>query len=163
MQKQGLAWLESEAIAPERRRILRVIEARYKGQNHEVQVPLNADLGLHEFLELFHAAHCREYGYDIASRPVEIVNCRLKAVGRIERPPSRFEAPSRPPQPKSVRHVLFDEGWMETPIYDRAALPIGHLLRGPAVIDEMSATTLLAPGQNATVDAQGNLNLEVTA
>ena len=40
MQTNGNAWLDSEKVAADRRRLARVVEARYKGQNHEVQVRL---------------------------------------------------------------------------------------------------------------------------
>jgi N-methylhydantoinase A len=34
-------------------------------------------------------------------------------------------------------------------------------LAGPAIVNEMSATTLLLPGQTATVDAFGNIVVEI--
>jgi N-methylhydantoinase A len=67
--------------------------------------------------------------------------------------------------PEARRTVYFDAatGWRDTPIYDRAALPIGRQIAGPAIIEEMSATTLIHPGQNATMDATGNLILTLSA
>jgi N-methylhydantoinase A len=63
------------------------------------------------------------------------------------------------------RAVYFDRatGWVETPVHDRARLPLGAEIAGPAVIEEMSATTLLHPGQHATTDAAGNLIVTVLA
>ena len=48
-------------------------------------------------------------------------------------------------------------GWVETPVHDRSRLPVGAEIVGPAVIEEMSATTLLHPGQRAITDPAGNL------
>ena len=48
-------------------------------------------------------------------------------------------------------------GWVETPVYDRTRLAAHAQLNGPAVIEEMSSTTVLAPGHVARVDALGNL------
>ncbi|MGE0221831.1 MAG: hydantoinase/oxoprolinase family protein [Acetobacteraceae bacterium] len=161
MNDQGRAWLDGERIATERRRFDAVIDARYKGQNHEVQVRLGmAEPDLEGFLSGFAEAHRREYGYDIPDRPVEVVNCRLKAVGLIDRPDSSFIGGSGDPAPKSRRRVHFDDGWMDTPVHERAALAVGATLAGPAVIDEMSATTVVPAGWSVRVDAHGNLILE---
>ena len=91
MEENGRVWLESERIAADRRRFERVIEARYKGQNHEVQVRLAGDdVRFGDFVGAFAEAHRREYGYDIPGRAIEVVNCRLKAIGLIERPAPHF-------------------------------------------------------------------------
>ena len=50
---------------------------------------------------------------------------------------------------------------MRSPVYQRASLPAGFAAQGPAVIEEMSSTTLLAPGQEARVDGIGNLVIEI--
>ena len=55
----------------------------------------------------------------------------------------------------------FDAGWIATPVFDRADLAIGTRLAGPAVIDEMSATTLVPPGCAISVDRSGNLLMEI--
>lgn len=161
MEDAGRTWLDAEHIAPDRRRFDRVIEARYKGQNHEVQVRLSdGPPARTDFLDGFAAAHRREYGYAIEGHPVEIVNCRLKSVGLVDRPSPRFTGGTGTPQPKSRRRVHFDDGWHETPIYDRTTLAVGATLAGPAVIDEMSATTVLPAGWTLRVDPAGNLILE---
>jgi N-methylhydantoinase A len=161
MRADGAAWLDSERIAPERRRFALVIDARYKGQNHEVQVRLaDASVPIGDFVRAFADAHRREYGYDIPGRSIEVVNCRLKAIGLIDRPAAQFNGAAGAPHPKAARQVHFDAGWVTTPIYDRDALPVGTRLAGPAVIDEMSATTLVPPGAQLGVDRDGNLRLE---
>jgi N-methylhydantoinase A len=162
MQASGDAWLDREHIPKDRRRFSRVIDARYKGQNHEVPVRL-ADGAIQRdaFIRAFEEAHRREYGYDIAGRAIEVVNCRLKAIGLIDRPAPRFIAAVAVAQPKSTRRVHFDTGWTETPIYHRSGLPVGAHIAGPAVIDEMSATTLLPPSCQLTVDPAGNLLMEI--
>jgi N-methylhydantoinase A len=169
MREQGRAWLEGEAIGVARRRFETVIDARYKGQNHEVRVRLDPPSAAAravppaaDFRAAFAAAHRREYGYDIPDRAVEIVNCRLKAVGLIDRPPAGFTgtAAAAVPAPRSRRSVHFDNGWVDTPVHDRDDLGVGTILRGPAVIDEMSATTLVSAGWTVRVDGSGNLILE---
>ncbi|MFC0407744.1 hydantoinase/oxoprolinase family protein [Roseomonas elaeocarpi] len=166
MEAQGDAWLAEGHVAPERRAFERVVEARYKGQNHEVQVPFpeTGTLPYAAFLAGFAEAHRREYGYDVADRAVEVVNCRLKAVGRVERPRARFtDAATGRPEPRTRRAVHFENGWVDTPVFDRATLPVGLRLAGPAIIDEMSSTTVVEPGQHVSVDPAGNLVVEIAA
>ena len=59
------------------------------------------------------------------------------------------------PARKGARKVFFDRKWQETPIYDRAALPAGFRLDGPAVIEEFGSTTVVWPGQWLEVDPHG--------
>ena len=163
MDAQGRAWLDQEAMPEERRRFETVIDGRYKGQNHEVRVRLDAAPDIATFLAAFAEAHRREYGYDIPDRAVEVVNCRLKAIGLIDRPQATFHAAAASPAPKARRLVHFDGGWIDTPVHDRAALGVGTSLQGPAVIDEMSSTTILPANWRLTVDQAGNLILESIA
>jgi len=59
------------------------------------------------------------------------------------------------------RHVYFDGAWLDTPVHDRFRLVARAVLCGPAIVEEMSATTLLPPGQRARVDSAGNLIITV--
>jgi N-methylhydantoinase A len=165
--------LDREHVPEADRRTLYGIDARYEGQNFEVHVALDglapgidADAFYGEFARRFGAAHRAAYGYDIPGRAVEIVTLRLKMIGAVRKP--RILAPaasSRGGSETGWRPVYFDRatGWVETPVHDRDRLPIGAAIAGPAVIEEMSATTLLHPGQHATTDAAGNLIVTVVA
>jgi N-methylhydantoinase A len=46
-------------------------------------------------------------------------------------------------------------------VYARQRLCTGAQIAGPAVIEEMSSTTLLNPAQSARVDRIGNLIIEI--
>jgi N-methylhydantoinase A len=50
---------------------------------------------------------------------------------------------------------------LPTPIYDRARLQPGHEIVGPAIVDQMDATTLIGPGQHARLDAYRNLHIDL--
>ena len=67
--------------------------------------------------------------------------------------------------PPTVRgssgQVYFDGGWYETAIYERARLPVGPYVEGPAIIQEMSSTTIVEPGQRLRVDGSGTMLIEV--
>src|SRR5262249_48812110 len=51
----------------------------------------------------------------------------------------------------------------ETPYYDRAELKAGHVVSGPAVIQQFDSTTVVNPGLEAVVDEYGNLAIDCSA
>ncbi|WEX08275.1 hydantoinase/oxoprolinase family protein [Chelativorans sp. AA-79] len=162
---EGSAWLEGEGIAPDRRSMSYVADARYDGQNHEVQVdlPHGTATGFAAFLEGFRSAHRQEYGYDIEGRAVEIVNLRLSVKGTAASRPESLHQPEAGDPTVGRRSVYFEGGWREAAIYDRARLPVDQAIPGPAIIQEMSSTTIVEPGQTVRVDDTGTMIIEVSA
>jgi len=163
METEAGAWLERERVPRAEQSFRYHIDARYQGQNFEVMVamPRIAADGMASFLQQYAAAHQREYGYDVPGRAVEIVNCRLQAVGAVAKAPLREIATggSVKDAVTAQRKIYFGvkHGWLDTPVHARAKLPAGAKLAGPALIEEMSSTVLLAPGQSASVDRIGNI------
>ncbi len=162
----GNARLDRDSVAPDARKFRCFIDARYVGQNYEVRVELveiRRD-GLNAFLERFAERHKQEYGYDIAGRPVETVNCRCQAIGHVAQARTQPDHGKGTPDgsESAIRPVYFGaaQGRRETPVYRRGALPSGAAFGGPAVIEEMSATTIVLPGQSAALDAQRNIVIE---
>ena len=68
------------------------------------------------------------------------------------------------PSPRTTRKAYFPEagGLIDTPIYDRDALGAGAVLQGPAIVQQLDTTTVVYPGSSATIDAHGNLIIEVS-
>lgn len=163
MAADGAAWLDKEHVPVGARRYRRVLDARYRGQNFEVKVDCDGigPDGLAELEERFHAAHTKEYGYDIRDRAIQFVSARLQVIGEVPKAPQgevRGGA-SLDGARAGTRPVYFDarHGWVETPIFRRGDLPSGVEFIGPAIINEMSATSLILPGQMVRVDSRGNL------
>jgi N-methylhydantoinase A len=50
----------------------------------------------------------------------------------------------------------------DVPVYDRATLMADDAIIGPAVIEQLDATTLLFPGDRARVDPYLNLIVEIS-
>jgi N-methylhydantoinase A len=148
---------------------VREADIRYAGQSMEVRVaaPGGAIDGsfLAKLIEAFHAAHLRTFGYNYAgAQKIELVNFCVSGFGLIERPqmPKLAEREGATPARKSVRPVYFDGTFRDTPIYDRAALPPGFALAGPAVIEEFGSTTVVFPQQRLHVDPHGILIIRST-
>jgi N-methylhydantoinase A len=165
----ALAWLASERVEEDRRRYVCAIDARYDGQNFEVQVALDDahTLTLADFEQRFHDAHTREYGYQVPGRAIQVINCRLQAVGQVVKAPlaaahSGFTLADARTGSREVYHGKA-HGWCATEVYDRDLLSAGTTVSGPAVIEEMSSTTVLGPLHRAIVDPYGTLIISLTA
>jgi N-methylhydantoinase A len=131
------------------------LDVRYPGQSYELTVPFAAG-----WERAFHARHRRLFGHASPERPLEVVTLRLRARGerlRIPRdsPPRRAAA-----RPHATRRVVFAGRPYRTPVYRRDDLRTGVRLRGPAVICEYSATTVVPPRWNLVVDRLGGFVLE---
>lgn len=163
MVEEGDRWLASENVDPAQRAFELGIDAHYAGQSHEIRVVIDAidDATFDDFLKRFAEVHKAVYGFDNPTQPVFIVSCRLRAVGRVPKAVTPSHAGGR-----SIADAKFDErsvyyggddGWRPTPIYRRSALPIDTAVDGPAIIEEMSSTTVVLAGQKAVVDPFGNI------
>lgn len=60
-----------------------------------------------------------------------------------------------------TRPVWFGESYVPTPVYDRELLPVGATFEGPAILNQMDATTVVEPGDRVSIDELGNLMIEV--
>jgi N-methylhydantoinase A len=144
------------------------VELRYYGQNYGTTVPLSLtdwtftenDLG--ETIARFEAEHRRLYGYDIPGEIVELVLLSMTALGVTEKPALAPLPRTGTAEPATDRAVYFrGDGWIDSRIYRRDALPPGASLAGPAVIEEAMSTTLVHPGEQFDVDGYGNLIIHV--
>jgi len=155
-------WFGHEAVLADQRRVQWTAEMRYRGQNYELSLPLeDGDLGAEDcegLVATFHAAHKRSYGFHSKTETVEFVNLKAKAVGLYDKPPLPTLAERPDAEPASRRRTFFTTGtWYDTPVFQRDSLAAGQALTGPAIIEQLDATTLIFPGDRGVVDAWGNL------
>jgi N-methylhydantoinase A len=57
--------------------------------------------------------------------------------------------------------VWFEGSGLDTPVYRRADLPCGFSFQGPAIIEQLDATTVVPPGASAEVDKYLNIIIRV--
>ena len=149
--------------------IERSVNMRYWGQNYEQEVPMppgdvDADL-LERTLNEFHRLHEQFYGYSISGEVIELIRFNVTASGQTPSPSlptlasNGQAAESRTP---GSRSVVFDaDGMVETPVVRRDDLPAAYETVGPMVIEEISSTTLVHPGQRLNVDQTGVITIHV--
>nr|WP_308282907.1 hypothetical protein [Pseudonocardia nigra] len=98
---------------------------------------------------------------------MQIYQLGLTAIGTTPKPafsPAEVvPAPAPAPAPLKTREVYFDgAGWVDTPVHERDGLPAGTALTGPAIIDQLDATTVVPPGARAEVDEWLNIRIHLT-
>ena len=140
---------------------------RYAGQNHETEVPIDPESitgeRLREVFAAFEAIHAERYGHAIAGEEIELVAFHVTVRGR--RPPPPLVAHGREEGAPNRRPVFFrGPGTLETPVYRRYAVTPGETLRGPCILEEEGATTLIEPGMTVEVlpDRQRSIDTGVT-
>ncbi|MBM3219438.1 MAG: hydantoinase/oxoprolinase family protein [Candidatus Rokubacteria bacterium] len=163
LEREARADLGAEGVAPSAITLVRMLGMRYVGQSWELLVrwPDEMSDGTLAALEAaFHRAHEQRYGHATA-REAEVVSLRLTAVGAVAKPtPPRWTVTGTPAQAERVRReVSFDRERQRVAVYRRERLPGGTPLSGPAIIEEMGATTVIPPGWSATVGPWGELVL----
>jgi N-methylhydantoinase A len=96
-----------------------------------------------------------------------VVNLNTSVIGRrrpfsvanLMRPESRA---ARLSDAEMARRAVYADGaWRAAPVYGRDRLPLDAALAGPAIIQQIDATTMIEPGATARVDALGNLRIAV--
>ena len=141
----------------------RAADLRYKGQSHELTVPLHRALTATAIREALARAHRQRFGHVDPSRTVEVVVARVKARAPGFRVGST-EGLSRngPSAGDAAQAAVVWERPRRTQIRKRAGLDRGGIA-GPAVLTQLDTTTLVPPGWRARPDAHGQLILRRTA
>jgi len=163
--------LAEDRIPAERQRVEMHVEMRYIGQSFELPIPL-AEFSDGEWTALapaFHAEHLRRFGHSDPNAPVEIVSFAVIAKGLIDTPELLRPEPGGPVPPGSAqagaRRVYFetDSGgaWHDCPVWARKTLFAGNEIAGPAIVEEVSATTVLYPRDRGHIDEFGCLLVEI--
>ena len=136
---------------------------RYEKQGVELTVPFPAgaadDATFGRLVADFHALHEQLYTFADPDAPVEIVNLRVEAIGTTEKVaiPEIAAATSSHAEPVGERPVALGGDLRPTPVHRREALLAGHVVEGPAIVDQLDSTTVILPGQHALTDRYGNM------
>ncbi|HEX9466657.1 MAG TPA: hydantoinase/oxoprolinase family protein [Alphaproteobacteria bacterium] len=140
---------------------------RYAGQSYDLAIDLGeaftgrlpAD-AVERLVRAFHDQHERRYAYRSESEVVEIVQVRVSVEGE-ELPYPKPTAPKGPARHAGRRPVYFtrDRKTVDTAVWDRATLPVGAVIDGPAVIEGEGSSALIPSGWRATVDEWLNLDV----
>ena len=167
MRKEGNRVLAEENIDEENRRFHFSLDLRYVGQYHEVNVGVSYD-DIKSFNEeavkrAFHGRHDALYGYSLEQEgtEIELVNIRMSAIGLTEKPKFKrddYKSEDVRECYKGEREVFIpsDREFRVTPVYDGDKMGYGHVLKGPAIIEQVNTTIFVPPGFEVECDAYGS-------
>ena len=146
-------------FGPTERRIEYAVALRYFGQEHTLDTLMEEGDDLAALRERFHGVHKQRYGHTMTD-PVQLVHVRVRGIGRTPRPQLLTIARASEP-PSSLRRrkafCFVRRAMVEFAVYDRDALCEGHVVPGPAIIEEATTTLVFFSDQHATVDKFGHL------
>jgi N-methylhydantoinase A len=165
---EGRELIEKEAVRPEDIRLIHSADMQFIGQTHLLNVPLpSADVSRETIQELFERAYFARFKVELPEIRANLVNLNTSVIG--VRPALDLSSLIDPAGRASTleaalsetRPVWYDGTWCDTPVYDREKLPLDATITGPAILEQMDATTVIEPGDRATSDADGNIIIEI--
>jgi N-methylhydantoinase A len=153
--KEGFRILEQRAhkdLPGENVELKCFLDVRYKRQSHEITIPYSKN-----FVDDFHNAHKKMYGYMKKESDVDVVTLRMRAVvQRVE-----FDLPLLDRPKQNVRSVserlVFSKKEIRIRSYKRNDFFPGFGFSGPAIILENTSTLFIPPGFRCEVDEWGNI------
>ena len=148
----------------------RFVDARYLNQQWETEIAMPAARfdgagAVDALIAHFHEVHERLYGVKEENGLLECLNWKGRLTAFLDRPQpataAEGAARSGPPAPRRTTRAFFGEaGFLETPVYEGAALVAGDTIAGPAIIEEPTTTVVVYPETRARVSPGANYILE---
>ncbi|TPK91235.1 MULTISPECIES: hydantoinase/oxoprolinase family protein [unclassified Mesorhizobium] len=165
---EGEALIAKEAVKPDAIRVTHSADMQFVGQTHIINVPLPSSSVSRETLQLlFEKAYFARFKVELPEIRANLVNLNTSVTGvrsqidlsKLIDPAGR--AATLEEARREIRPVWYDGRWYDTPVYAREKLPLDAVIEGPAILEQMDATTVLEPGDRARSDADGNIIIDI--
>ena len=167
MEGQARTEMAGEGLALDQMTARRFLDVRYVGQSFELTIDYPSRVTKSDLAKIiggaFYKAHLRRFGYADKNEPVEVVNLRLKLEVAMKKPVVEEQKAGKTDPSAALigeAEVVFQEGALMSPLYQREQLVCGNRISGPALVIQMDATTVVPPGWGGAIDPFGNLMLE---
>ncbi|MBZ9748997.1 hydantoinase/oxoprolinase family protein [Mesorhizobium sp. CO1-1-7] len=165
---EGEELIAKEAVKPETIRVTHSADMQFVGQTHIINVPLpSASVTRSQLQALFEKAYFARFKVELPEIRANLVNLNTSVTGvrpaidlsRLIDPAGR--ARTLDGARREIRPVWYAGRWHDTPVYSREKLPLDAVIEGPAILEQMDATTVLEPGDRARSDAGGNIIIDI--
>jgi len=165
---EGEELIAKEAVKPDEIRVTHSADMQFVGQTHIINVPLPSSSVSRETLQqLFEKAYFARFKVKLPEIRANLVNLNTSVTGvrpqidlsRLIDPEGR--AATLDEARREIRPVWYHGRWHDTPVYAREKLPLDAVIDGPAILEQMDATTVLEPGDHARSDADGNIIIDI--
>ncbi len=164
LEEKIIELFKEEEVPAEKIVIQRYADMRYYGQEHTVKAPIpNGEINeekMNQIIERFHEIHQREYEFKLLHNPVEIVNYHITGLAVVKKVKlSKINTDGRSKEKALIneREVYLGGKHQLVPVYDRNAIPINHVIDGPAILEDPTSTVIVLPTQKAVMDDYGNI------
>jgi N-methylhydantoinase A len=136
----------------------------YVGQSHTVRVALAPTMSALECGQAFERAYRTRYGHLNEAARIQLSVLRVVCEVRLPQPALGADpidgGDAAGPGSREV-HFASAERRISTPVLRRTTLAPGVRIEGPAIIEEYSSTTIVAPGESVVVGELGELRLRI--
>jgi N-methylhydantoinase A len=165
---EGRRLIADETIDIEGVSVLHGADMQFIGQTHLISVSLpSAGVSRADIQKIFESAYFERFQVELPEIRASLVNLKTSVIGlrpqiglnRLIDPSARTATVAE--ARIATRQVWFDGDWRETAIYARDRLPTNASFDGPAIVEQMDATTVIEPGNRVDIDADGNLLIHV--
>ncbi len=172
---EGRAALARETTPIEGETLLVAADMQFRGQTHLIRVALpeaellDGSLRLEALQERFAEAYFHRFAVRLPEIGAMLVNLVTTLIGhRPDLAPEALVAGDERAADLAgallgERQVWFAGAFRPTPVYDRPRLPLAIAFDGPAILQQLDATTVIEPGDRVAVDRLGNLLITVGA
>jgi len=149
--------LKSENVSESDMKFNLTADMRYIGQEYYVNVDLAEPFNLEDINKNFHNTYEKQYGHSTPEGPCEFINLRLIALGKIQKSGSIKSASEDINIENTKRKIIFNQKAYQTDVLSRQKIKTNNKFKGPAVIEESTATTVVPPNYNIVKDDFGNI------
>lgn len=162
LSKQARVDLEAQGVPQSQIRIAQRVHLRYSGTDSAIVVAFDTIQGM---TADFEAAYKNRYAFLMPDKELVIEAISVEATGTTS--DDAMEAIALPPRAALLQAAgqvrLFSSGkWHDTPLFRREDMRPGDIIRGPSIIAEQNATTIVEPGWSAEVTQLNHLVLTRT-
>ncbi|MRW91934.1 5-oxoprolinase [Duganella sp. FT80W] len=157
--RQARADLHHQQVEDARITLIRRVHLRYEGTDTALIVLFDA---VDSMRQQFEAAYRKRYSFLMPARALIVEAVSVEAIGRSEVPSESVEPAARRLSglmPHAVVPMYTGGRWRQTSLYQRSATRIGDIVKGPAIIAEANATTIIEAGWQAEVTLNDHLVL----
>ncbi len=161
------AELVAQGLALEALQLVRHLQIRYQGTDTALTCPLHEGTGVDDLRADFEAAYRQRFAFLMPGRELVIeavaVECIASGMALAE-PDANVEfAWYAPPPDASISMYCGADaqpaGWRAAQLYVRESLRGGAQIDGPAILAERNATTVIDPGWQARLMADGRVEI----
>ncbi|HEX5098489.1 MAG TPA: hydantoinase B/oxoprolinase family protein, partial [Polyangiaceae bacterium] len=155
LERRGRASLSADGVNVATARMERRVDLRYAGTETPLTLSLEPAPALRKSFE---ARHEQLFGYTRPGDELELVAARVVLAARSEHAvPTTTSLRVEPGAPLRTARVWLEGAWREAPVFGRETLGAAQVVCGPALVLDATGTTLLEPGFELSVRADGIL------